>query len=99
MILEYGINVSVDAYNNNVKRLTNQVYKLLPMREEEQEWEKFLEMLMYEIKGLDHIIGEQQNFIPLISKLQSLFLIEDFIVYRKTIFECLGLLDKFNIRG
>lgn len=94
--LRYGISITEDDYNLNIKRLTNQIYKLLPMREEKQEWQKFLEMLMFEIEGLDALLGNQANFLPLVSKLESLFLIDDFVLYRKTIFECLGLIGKFT---
>lgn len=94
MIIKYGINISDENYDLNLKRLTNQIYKLLPMREENQDWKKFLETVMLEIGGLNELVGTTVNFLPLLSKLESLYDIEDFIVYRKTIFECLGLIDK-----
>lgn len=93
--MKYDIEISKSAFDEYQKRVTNQIYKLLPMREENQEWQKFLTMLMYEMKGLDRVAGEQFNFIPLVAKLESLFEIEDFTLYRKTIFECLGLINKF----
>ena len=34
MILKYNIEIDTAAINENIKRLTNQIYKLLPNREE-----------------------------------------------------------------
>lgn len=96
MILRYEIEVDKDTYNENLKRLTNQVYKLLPMREEGQEWGKFLISIFLEIKGLSDLVGKREEFLPLLSKLESLSTIEEFEVYRRTIFECLGLIGKMH---
>ena len=38
--LIYGFSVDIDIVQNNIKKLINRVYKLLPMREEGKDWEK-----------------------------------------------------------
>lgn len=96
MILKYDIEVDKDTYNKNLKRLTNQIYKLLPMREESQEWDKFLNSIFLEIKGLNSLVGTREEFLPLISKLEALNAMEEFDMYRRTIFECLGLIGKMH---
>ena len=82
------------------KRIINQVYKLLPMREEGSDWQKPLETLMEELKGMSKLlIGQQEIFFSLLCKLEGLFTLtqeEDFLQYRRTIFECLGLLNLLN---
>jgi len=40
MVLNSGIEINIDAINFNFKRIINQVYKLLPMREEGRDWKK-----------------------------------------------------------
>lgn len=100
MIIKYNIDISDSAVQNNLKRIINQVYKLLPMREEGSDWQKPLETLMEELKGMSKLlIGQQEIFFSLLCKLEGLFTLtqeEDFLQYRRTIFECLGLLNLLN---
>lgn len=97
MIIKYNIDISESAIQSNLKRIINQVYKLLPMREEGSDWQKPLETLMEELKGMSKLlIGQQEIFFSLLCKLEGLFTLtqeEDFLQYRRTIFECLGLLN------
>ena len=37
-------------------RLTNQLWKLIPMRENEEDWQKQLESVILEITGMDEIL-------------------------------------------
>lgn len=89
----------------NIDRFTNQVYKLLPMREQGENWQKLLETLIVEIKGMKKIIKGQENlFLLILCKLEGLFSLnseENMKVYRRTIFQCLGLLNdlKDNIEN
>lgn len=100
MIIKYNIDISDSAIQSNLKRIINQVYKLLPMREEGSDWQKPLETLMEELKGMSKLlIGQQEIFFSLLCKLEGLFTLtqeEDFLQYRRTIFECLGLLNLLN---
>lgn len=100
MIIKYNIDISESAIQSNLKRIINQVYKLLPMREEGSDWQKPLETLMEELKGMSKLlIGQQEIFFSLLCKLEGLFILtqeEDFLQYRRTIFECLGLLNLLN---
>ena len=38
MILKYGINIEEKTINKRIKNLINQIYKLLPNREEGVDW-------------------------------------------------------------
>ena len=102
--LKYDITISSDAIQDNLIRIINQVYKLLPMREEGSDWEKPLGTLMEELKGMDRLLIDQhKTFFPLLCKLEGLFELtqtSDFDRYRGTIFECLSLLDviKENVK-
>lgn len=98
MIIKYDMEIQDEAVVINLKRITNQVYKLLPNREEGTDWEKPLSTLLEEIAGMDKLlIGHHEILFPLLCKLEGLFILnqkEDFFLFRRTIFECLGLINE-----
>lgn len=63
------------------------------MRENNEDWQKQLDTVLLEIVGLNEIfIGPL--FLPLISKLEGLKIQENsFDFYRKTVFECINILQ------
>ena len=100
MEIKYGADIEMTAIAANIKRLTNQIYKLLPLREEGGNWSRPLEALIEEIAGMDRLlIGQHLILFKLLSKLEGLLLLtdeNDFMLYRSVIFECLGLLGELN---
>ena len=42
METKYGFEVSTDILEKTIKRLTNQMWKLIPMRENNEDWEQQL---------------------------------------------------------
>lgn len=100
MVIKYGADIEMAAIAANIKRLTNQIYKLLPLREEGGNWSRPLEALIEEIAGMDRLlIGQHLILFKLLSKLEGLLLLteeNDFMLYRSVIFECLGLLGELN---
>lgn len=100
MIIKYNMSIEKTAIGNNLKRITNQIYKLLPSREEGAEWRKPLATLIEELAGMDRLfIGEHEIFFSLLCKLEGLFYLDkedDFQEYRRTIFECLGLMGELR---
>lgn len=79
-------------------RLTNQIWKLIPMREHEEDWQKQLDTVIIEIAGLNEIFIFEPQFLQILSKLEGLKIVEalDFQVYRKTVFEVINLLQEFK---
>ena len=78
---------------SDVNRLTNQMWKLIPMRENEENWEKQLETVIVEVVGLNEIFVMCPTFLQLLSKLEGLRVKEmNFELYRKTVFECINLI-------
>ena len=78
-------------------RLTNQLWKLIPMRENEEDWKKQLESVTLEIVGLNEIFIINATLLQLLSKLEGLHEMEtSFNLYRKTIFESISLLQEFG---
>lgn len=85
---------------SDIKRLTNQLWKLIPMRENEENWIGQLDSLHIEISGLGSLakINEDENFLILLSKLEGLRIKDSsFSVYRKTVFECISLLRELRL--
>lgn len=101
MILKYGAEIDKSAIDKNLNRITNQIYKLLPSREEKTDWQKPLTTIIEELAGMDRLLFDQHEILfPLLCKLEGLFLLsedKDFFLYRRTIFECLGLINNIKI--
>ena len=84
---------------SDINRLTNQLWKLIPMRENEEDWPNHLNYLIVELAGLNELCSNtDEKFLILLSKLKGLQ-IEDttFQVYRKTVFECISLLREMRL--
>ena len=97
MKIKYDSDIKVEAIHENLKRLTNQIYKLLPNREEGIEWQAPLNTIVEEFAGMDRLlIGQHEILFPLLCKLEGLLTLDeekDFFEYRRTIFECLSLVS------
>lgn len=67
------------------------------MRENNEEWEKQLDTVILEICGLNEIFLISPLLLQLLSKLEGLHMKEvSFDLYRKTVFECISLLQEFK---
>lgn len=89
--------MSSNNIEKTIQRLTNQLWKLIPMREKEEDWNKQLETVIIEIAGLNEIFVVAPSFLQLLSKLEGLQIIEtNFETYRKTVFESISLLQEIG---
>ena len=98
MILKYNVDIEEQTIHNRLQTLINQTYKLLPSREEGADWEKPLQTVLEELAGMQRLMncGYSEIFFPLLNKLEGLYSLvedDDFLCYRRTIFECLGLMN------
>lgn len=92
-LTKYGIEVAEEILTANINRLTNQLWKLIPMREHEEDWLEQLNTVIVEIVGLYEVFETNQKLIILLSKLEGLRLTDtEFKLYRKTVFEAISLL-------
>lgn len=93
--MKYNLEISSDAIVTNMQRLINQIYKLLPIREEGADWQKPLETIIEELAGMSSLFFDQQpTLLQLLCKLEGLITLEydiHFMQYRRCIFECLNL--------
>ena len=54
---KYGFNVNKNIINTNINRLTNQIWKLIPMRENNEDWLSQLNTVIIELSGLNEIFS------------------------------------------
>ncbi len=95
MVNKYNIDFSKEEIKDEVIRLTNQLWKLIPMWENNEDWKKQLESVIIDIAGKDEIFLHNSHFLQLLSKLEGLRVEEtEFIIYRKTVFECINLINE-----
>ena len=93
---KYDFDFRIEDIDKNVRRLTNQMWKLIPMREHEEDWPKQLETVILEIAGMHEIFMAPQ-FLQLLCKLEGLKVQEtNFDFHRKTVFECISLLQELS---
>ena len=80
------------------QRLINQMWKLIPMKENNEDWSKQLNTVINEIVGLNEVFSSKPQFLQLLAKLEGLRCQEDcaFEFYRKTIFESISLIQEFK---
>lgn len=98
MVLKYNAEIENSSIKENLKKITNQIYKLLPNREEGLNWQTPLSTIMEELSGMDRLLIDQHDILfPLLCKLEGLFTLteeNDFFQFRRTIFECLSLVSR-----
>lgn len=86
-----------EVIEKNITRLTNQMWKLIPMCENNEDWKKQLNTVTIEIAGLNEIFILEPQFLQLLSKMEGLGTVEmTFSLYRKTVFECINLLQEIK---
>lgn len=97
MVIKYNVEINNEVIIKELKKITNLIYKLLPSREENINWEKPLETIIEELAGMNRLLIDQHEILfPLLSKLEGLFIltdIKDFGLFRRTIFECLSMMN------
>ena len=91
---KYDLKFENEAVKKNIDRITNQIFKLLPSREEGGDWQTPLQNLILEISGMKRLWVDQPNLFSLLCRLEALQVLteeDDFLAFRKLIFECLGI--------
>jgi hypothetical protein len=53
----------IESIEKNIQRLTNQLWKLIPMREKKEDWKKQIETVIVEIAGLNEIFIVVPSFL------------------------------------
>ena len=91
---DYTVSFSInkESVKGHIKRLINQIWKLIPMRENNENWKYQLNMVLVELKGFQKVFEQIDLLIP-IYKLEGLCSQETtFIQYRSEIFSIIDYL-------
>ena len=93
---KYEINFPSSVKEADTVRLINQLWKLVPMRENQENWQHHLNTVIEELTGLVRIYRDKVEGLILLSKLEGLTSkeCEDFMLYRKTVFKCIDLFSR-----
>lgn len=99
MQTKYNTEIDNEIVVKNIEKLINQTYKLLPNREEGIDWVAPLETITEELAGMEFLFGGDfgDKTLALICKLEGLNTYteeDDFYNFRRTIFECLSLMNE-----
>ena len=97
MVIKYKTEIDAAAVIQNLERVTNQIFKLLPSREEGGDWKTPLNNLILEVSGMGSLLEDHVDLFQLLCKMESLLYLtneDDFFAFRKIIFECLGILNE-----
>ena len=90
--------IDKDLYEFNINRLTNQIWKLIPMKENQENWKGQLDTVLLELAGLGALFAVSSKFLVLMTKLEGLGADDwAFDLYRKTVFECISLLREIRL--
>lgn len=97
MMTKYGFEINGKIIEQDLKRLVNQTWKIIPMNENNEDWIKQLETIQNEIVGLHEIFSDEPNFLIILTKIEGLLLQDiEFSFLRKTIFEIIALLQELS---
>ena len=99
MVFKYNLEFDTTAVVKNIERLTNQIFKLLPSREEGEDWETPLQNLILEVIGMKALWIDQIKLFSLLCRLEALLSLteeEEFLAFRKLIFECLRITNEIK---
>lgn len=99
MVFKYNVEFDSDAIKKNIDRITNQIFKLLPSREEGGDWVSPLQNLTLEVAGMKALWIDQPKLFSLLCRLEALSTLtreDDFFAFRKLIFECLSIINEIK---
>lgn len=96
---KYNIDFNDEVIRINISRLINQVWKLIPMKENDEDCIKQLETVIVEVVGLSEIFLRASQYLQILSKLEGLKQLQEdinFDVHRKTVFEIINLFQELK---
>lgn len=95
MIDKYNIDYPDSFVSFQAQRLVNQIWKLIPMREHEEDWKSQVDIVINDIVGWHELFINDKNFLLLMINLESLKATDNFWLYRKKIFDSLNIIGKY----
>lgn len=97
MITTYGA-IPDHMVAENMKDLTNQIFKLLPYKEQHSELlSDHFKVILFRLRGLTELLPDEPVLLTIMSFLQAAQSEEDFYLYRKSILDSCSLLSKVGV--
>lgn len=88
------------AFEDKCREYINNVWKLLPMWEKGEDWQKAAQTIVFELRGLEEVVcgdfQKESRIISIYAKLEGLLKNTEFYWHRKTIFEVIGLIEELR---
>lgn len=82
------------ALKNNISDLINQVFKLLPYKEQENEnLDKLFTTLLFRMSGMANLFQSEPRWVTLLSFIEAARNEKDFKMYRKSILDACSILS------
>lgn len=94
-----GFVASDEAWDKYIHRKINQAWKILPMKEKNENWEKQAHTVVIELSGLKKLsVDKEEILLQILGKLQGLSEVDDidFMYFRKTVFEITSLIEELK---
>lgn len=89
--------IKKEVHSGYLNKMKNRLFGLLCEREKKGEWEKFLDTILIELLGFPDS-SKGINYYILFYKISSLKYL-DYVYFRRTIFECMNLVDSLDGPG
>lgn len=95
-----GIMFESRDISNDIKRLINQIWKLIPMKENQENWERQIDLVIVELLGLQEIFQNRIYLLRILSELEGLkkHTELEFIEFRSIVFSIISLVSEENER-
>lgn len=97
MMTVYEFDIDNTLLDQQLKRMIDSTFKLLPLREEKKEWVKPLCTLKVELFGLSSFYPTFPSLLQAANKMEGMSYLGEaleFYEFRRTIFEICGILAK-----
>ena len=94
MKTKYGT-ISDNVYKKYKEKLINNIYKILPMKEEKTETiNVYIESVLYELIGMKKLLDESCEICSIIAILENLIDEQDLKIVKREVFRAISLVKK-----
>lgn len=92
-----NINFAAEVKRGYINKMKNKLFSLLNEYEKKREWKSFLDAILIELSGFNEA-DKTINYLTLYYKLSAArYLNHEY--FRKTIFDCMSLLEKMEVHS
>jgi len=90
--IKYNCQINYTTFNDYCKKyLIGKIYKILPLQEENKDWNTYLHNLNCELVGANEIFLNNYPFLSLVNKLEGLHSVTKYEEFRSIILDCIQM--------